>query len=122
MLTEVLTDDAYRQFDRLRATMAGGVEDSMRRHGLPGYVAARGAKGSVIFTDLLRDYRDFLSYDGEWGHLHWLCQHNGGVFLPPWGKTEQWTLSVQHTDADARLFVANFERFAQAVADARGEA
>ena len=122
MLTEVLTDDAYRHFGWLRATMVRGVEEAMRRHGLPGYVAARGAKGSVIFTELLRDYRDFLAYDGEWGHLHWLFQHNGGVFLPPWGKTEQWTLSVQHTDADAKLFVTNFERFAQAVADARGEA
>ena len=49
----------------------------------------------------------------ELSHLHWLVQHNGGVFLPPWGKTEQWTLSVQHTTADADRFVDNVNRFAE---------
>jgi glutamate-1-semialdehyde 2,1-aminomutase len=42
-------------------------------------------------------------------------QHNGGVFLPPWGKTEQWLISVQHGEADIDLFVDNFERFARLV-------
>ena len=40
-------------------------------------------------------------------------QHNGGVFLPPWGKVEQWLLSVQHTEADVDLLVANFGRLAE---------
>ena len=44
----------------------------------------------------IRDYRDFCRYDARYGHAHWLYQHNGGVFLPPWGKMEQWTLTVQH--------------------------
>ena len=34
------------------------------------------------------------------------------MFLPPWGKCEQWTLSVQHTADDVELVVANLERFA----------
>ena len=51
----------------------------------------------------LRNYRDFFAYDARWGHAHWLYQHNGGVFLPPWGKCEQWTLSVQHTADDVEL-------------------
>jgi glutamate-1-semialdehyde 2,1-aminomutase len=34
------------------------------------------------------------------------------VFLPPWGKCEQWTVSVQHTEADVRVFLANLERMA----------
>ena len=42
-------------------------------------------------------------------------QHNGGVFLPPWGKVEQWLLSVQHTDADVDRFIANFARLADTV-------
>ena len=44
-------------------------------------------------------------------------QHNGGVFLPPWGKAEQWLVSVQHDESDVARFVANFERFA---ADLKG--
>ena len=39
-------------------------------------------------------------------------QHNGGVFLPPWGKVEQWLISVQHTDEDVDRFVANCEHLA----------
>jgi glutamate-1-semialdehyde 2,1-aminomutase len=70
----------------------------------------------VVFRDRrLRDYRDFAGYDARWGHAHWLVQHNGGVFLPPWGKCEQWTLSVQHTDDDVDRFVANLAVFARAV-------
>ena len=42
-------------------------------------------------------------------------QHNGGVFLPPWGKVEQWLLSVQHDRDDVDRFVANFTKLATAV-------
>ena len=64
----------------------------------------------------MRDYRDFLAIDGRWSHGHWLFQHNGGVFLPPWGKAEQWLVSVQHGDDDVDRFLANFAAFAEAVA------
>ena len=64
-------------------------------------------------TTPIRDYRDFARYDARYGHAHWLYQHNGGVFLPPWGKMEQWTMSVQHTTEDVDRFVANLETFAR---------
>ncbi|WP_067183958.1 aspartate aminotransferase family protein [Microtetraspora niveoalba] len=115
MLTEVLTPDAYAHLDAMRAHMADGVTELMARYDIPGYVASAGAKGSVIFTDQLRNYRDFLKYADQWGHAHWLYQVNGGIFLPPWGKTEQFTLSVQHTMEDARRFVGNFESLCRAV-------
>ena len=63
----------------------------------------------------VREYRDFLGIDDRLGQLHWLVQHNGGVFLPPWGKVEQWLLSVQHDDADVDRFARNFARLADAV-------
>ena len=112
VLTEILTDDAYVHFDTLRAAMVGGAEEILRRYNLPGHVRSYGAKGAVIFHDQLRDYRDFLAYPDQWGNAHWLYQHNGGVFLPPWGKCEQWTISVQHTTADVSRFVSNLERMA----------
>ena len=105
-LTEVLTPEA----------MVEGAEEVIARQAVPAYVAAYGAKGSVIFAaQPWRNYRDFLTSDERWGHCHWLFQHNCGVFLPPWGKGEQWTLSVQHTEADAQRFVANFATFARAL-------
>jgi len=37
------------------------------------------------------------------------------VFLPPWGKIEQWLISVQHDETDIDLLVQNFGRFADTV-------
>jgi len=115
-LTEVLNDDAYARFDRLRALMVAGCQAAIAEHELPAHLVAIGAKGCVTFSDQpVRDFRDFLRIDDRWSHCHWLFQHNGGVFLPPWGKAEQWLVSAQHTDEDAERFVANFRSFAAAV-------
>jgi glutamate-1-semialdehyde 2,1-aminomutase len=115
-LTEVLTGEAYRRFDALRARMTAGCQQVIARTGLPAHVVAVGAKGCVTFsTTPVRDYRDFLAIDGRWSHCHWLFQHNGGVFLPPWGKAEQWLVSAQHGDDDVDRFLANFATFAEAV-------
>ena len=115
-LAEVLTPDAYREFDRLGAFMMDGALTALKAVGAPVYGHQIGAKGCLVFHPRpVTNYRDFLSVDTELSHAHWLFQHNGGVFLPPWGKSEQWTLSVQHTQADAEKFVANVHRFADAL-------
>jgi glutamate-1-semialdehyde 2,1-aminomutase len=118
-LTEVLSPEGYAHLEKLRSIMADGVTALMREYDIPGYVNSSGAKGSVVFTEHLRNYRDFLQYPDQFGHAHWLYQLLGGIFLPPWGKTEQFTLSVQHTVEDAELFVKNFERFAKDLDAAR---
>lgn len=118
-LTEVLSPEGYAHLELLRSIIADGVERLMREYDIPGYVASAGGKGSVVFTERLRNYRDFLNYPDQFGHAHWLYQLLGGIFLPPWGKTEQFTLSVQHTVEDAELFVANFEAFAKDLDAAR---
>ena len=114
MLLEVLTPAAYAHFDGLREELAARARHVLARHHLPGYVSALGAKGAVVFSPVpIRDYRDFCRYDARYGHAHWLYQHNGGVFLPPWGKMEQWTLSVQHGPDDVAIVATNLERFAR---------
>jgi glutamate-1-semialdehyde 2,1-aminomutase len=115
-LEEILTPAAYEHIERLRGIMVDGCESVLRRHGIAGRVISSGAKGCVVFSAApVRNYREFLQYDDRWGHAHWLFQHQGGVFLPPWGKCEQWMLSVQHTEADATRFVHNLETFARAL-------
>ncbi|MET0578989.1 MAG: aminotransferase class III-fold pyridoxal phosphate-dependent enzyme, partial [Ilumatobacteraceae bacterium] len=112
LLLDVLTPAAYRHLDDLREDFVQRIDDTLARHRLPGYVSAFGAKGAVVFSPVrIRNYRDFCGYDARYGHAHWLYQHNGGVFLPPWGKMEQWTLSVQHGPADIDVAAANLERF-----------
>ena len=113
---------AHARGVRPRSTTLGRADDRPARSrrsastAVPAYGHRFGAKGCVVFHSTpVRNYRDFLAIDTSCHHCHWLFQHNGGVFLPPWGKSEQWTLSVQHTGRDARRFVANVERFAEAV-------
>ena len=119
-LLEVLTPEAYRHVDALRDRQVAGLQRVQRDYALPGYVQAFGAKGAVIFTDRLSNYRDFLDYADQWGNAHWLFQQNGGVALPPWGKCEQWTMSVQHTTDDVDRFVANLETMGQALRQPKG--
>ncbi len=116
MLTEVATPEAYQRIEELRVRAAAGIEQAIESRGLTAHVVTAGAKGCVVFAaEPVRDYRGFLGVDDRYSHAHWLYQHNGGVFLPPWGKIEQWLISVQHDEADIDRLVTNFAAFAQAV-------
>jgi glutamate-1-semialdehyde 2,1-aminomutase len=116
ILTEVLTPDAYGHLDGLRDRMVAGTERAIQEHGLAAHVVAVGAKGCITFSATrIHDFRSFLAIDDRYSHCHWLFQHNGGVFLPPWGKSEQWLLSVQHTEEDVDRFLDNFEVFGRAL-------
>ncbi len=117
MLTEVAIPSAYARIDGLRTRAVTNLERIIGEHGLEAHVVAVGAKGCVIFrSDPVTDYRGFLSLDDRFNHAHWLIQHNGGVFLPPWGKTEQWLISTQHDDGDIDRFLTNFDRLATMLA------
>jgi glutamate-1-semialdehyde aminotransferase len=100
------------------AALAGHAHPAIARaiSGLTTHVVTAGAKGCVVFADQpVTDYRGFLGVDDRYSHAHWLYQHNGGVFLPPWGKIEQWLISVQHDEADIDRLIENFAVFARAV-------
>jgi glutamate-1-semialdehyde 2,1-aminomutase len=116
MLTEVATPEAYQRIDKLRERAKAGIEQHIADTGLTAHVVAVGAKGCVVFAEEpITNYRGFLGVDDRYSHAHWLYQHNGGVFLPPWGKIEQWLISVQHDEADIDRLVENFGTFARAV-------
>jgi glutamate-1-semialdehyde 2,1-aminomutase len=118
MLCEVATPEAYQRLERLRARAAEGIERAIADAGLTAHVVTAGAKGCVVFAaEPVRNFRDFLLTDDRYSHAHWLYQHNRGVFLPPWGKTEQWLISVQHDEADIDRLVENFAVFARAVGE-----
>jgi glutamate-1-semialdehyde 2,1-aminomutase len=115
-LTDVLTPQSYAHLDELATRLRTSLEATIARHRFDWHVVTAGAKGCVTFRrDPVREFRDFLHIDARLGHLHWLMQHNGGVFLPPWGKVEQWLLSVQHDRDDVDRFAANFARFADSI-------
>jgi glutamate-1-semialdehyde 2,1-aminomutase len=116
MLTEVATEEAYRKIEGLRQRAVAGITAGIEDYGLNGSVVTAGAKGCVVFAPgPVNDYRAFLTVDDSLSHAHWLFQHNGGVFLPPWGKIEQWLISVQHDESDIDRLVGNFRAFAAEV-------
>jgi len=116
MLTQVATPEAYERLEKLRLRAVEGLEREIERNNLNAQVVSVGAKGCVVFSATpVRNFRDFLEIRDSYSHAHWLFQHNGGVFLPPWGKIEQWLISVQHDEADIDQFIANFAAFASAV-------
>jgi glutamate-1-semialdehyde 2,1-aminomutase len=97
--------------------MLQGSIDALTIHGQPCYGAVFGFKGSVVFHERpATNYREFLAISTAISHLHFLVQFNGGVFLPPWGKSESWTLSVAHGDVDGDRYVANVDRLGEMVA------
>jgi glutamate-1-semialdehyde 2,1-aminomutase len=116
MLCEVATPAAYKRIEALRLQAVTGLQQEIDRNGLPAHVVSAGAKGCVVFSaEPVRDYRGFLGIADSYSHAHWLHQLNGGVFLPPWGKSEQWLISVQHDETDIRRFTDNFAAFAAAL-------
>jgi glutamate-1-semialdehyde 2,1-aminomutase len=116
MLTQVATDEAYERMEKLRLRAVAGLEGEISKNGLDAQVVSVGAKGCVVFSSRpVRNFRDFLEVRDSFSHAHWLYQHNGGVFLPPWGKIEQWLMSVQHDEDDIDRFIGNFATFAAAV-------
>jgi glutamate-1-semialdehyde 2,1-aminomutase len=115
MLTEVATPEAYERIEWLRQRAATGIQEAIKTSGLTAHVVTAGAKGCVVFSaGQVTNYRGFLGADDRYSHAHWLFQHNGGVFLPPWGKIEQWLISVQHNEADIDRLIENFAVFARA--------
>ena len=117
VLGEVLTPQSYVAAERLGRMMFDESMSALAELGVPAYGSVFAFKGSVVFHHrAATNYREFLEIDTAVSHLRYLVQHNGGVFMAPWAKTESWTLSTMHTDADTQLFVANMRRCAELVA------
>lgn len=116
-LTEVLTPDAYDYLEKLGARLSDGCAKAIAEHGLPAHTVDLGAKGCVSYrSEPLTNYRDFLETRTELYAASFPWVVNRGVFMTP-GDEEQWTLSVQHTDADIDRYVEAFAEFCAAVSE-----
>jgi glutamate-1-semialdehyde 2,1-aminomutase len=112
-LTQVLTPRAYAHFDALSEVLAGGLREVIKEHDLPFHVIAIGARGCVTYRkERVRNYRDYLNIDKSWAYASWLYQCNRGVLMAPFAE-ENWTLSVQHSEADVERYVDNFKELAR---------
>jgi len=107
-LTEVLTPDAYGHLAALGARLARGCAAALAEHDIPAHTVDLGAKGCVSYRpQRLRNYRDFLDTNTDLYAASYPWMVNRGLFMTP-GDEEQWTLSVQHTEADVDRYVDAF--------------
>jgi len=115
-LTQVLTRDVYPRLHAMADRLTAGCADILAEHGLPGYAINVGPKGCVMFTpERVTNYRDFIGLDSELWTASFFYLANRGILLPP-GPDDQWTLSVQHTDAEIDRYLAVFRDFATEIA------
>ena len=99
-LTEVLTDEAYVHLASLGTRMAQGCQKVLDEYGIAAVTTDLGSKGSITFRDRpLERYRDFEEVDDSIFDAYWYWVVNRGIYQTP-GKEEQWTISVQHSEAD----------------------
>ncbi|MGZ6909326.1 MAG: aspartate aminotransferase family protein [Acidimicrobiia bacterium] len=115
-LIEVLTPDAYTYLAGIGTRLAEGCAKAMAEHGIPGHAVDLGAKGCVSYRpEPLTSYRDFLDTNPELYLASYPWAMNRGIFMTP-GDEEQWTLSVQHEEADIDRYVEQFADFCAALA------
>jgi glutamate-1-semialdehyde 2,1-aminomutase len=111
VLADILTAQAYRDAETLGRRMFDESMAILAEYGQPAYGCVYGFKGSVVFHHTpATNYREFLEINTAVSHLRYLVQHNGGVFMAPWAKTESWTLSTMHTNDDGDRYVENLHR------------
>jgi glutamate-1-semialdehyde 2,1-aminomutase len=115
-LTEVLTPEAYQYLARLGSRLVQGCQAAIDRHGIPAHTVDLGAKGCVSYRPTpMKDYRDFLDSRPELFAASYPWLLNRGIFMTP-GDEEQWTLSVQHSEADVDRYISVFGEFCAAIA------
>jgi glutamate-1-semialdehyde 2,1-aminomutase len=119
---EVLTPACYDHINRLSTKLVGGYYEIIRKSGMNAYAIGACANGALMFySKPVRNYRDWYNIDQEiWMH-YWFGMINRGVMAQPYWWDEQWTISVQHTDADIDQHLQVFAEIAPAIAQAQHE-
>src|SRR5262249_15596265 len=117
----VLTRESYAHVAKLSDKLVAGYRKTIAKEGLRAYVAVAGANGALMLFDKeVQNYRDWAAVDTDlWRHYR-VAMINRGVLAQPYGAEEQWTISMQHTEADIDQHLAAFEEIAPALAKAQG--
>src|SRR5271167_4071558 len=119
---EVLTRDNYSLIEKLSDKLVDVYKKTVARVGLQGYIASAGANGALmLYPKEIRNYRDWLPIDVDLWRHYWFGMVNRGVMCQPYWWDEQWTISVQHNEADIDKHLAVFADVAPSLAAAQQE-
>src|ERR1700740_1871226 len=119
---EVLTRENYAHVEKLSKKLVDGYKKIIAKVGLQAYIAQAGANGALMLSPQeIRNYRDWLTVDVDLWRHYWFGMVNRGVMAQPYWQDEQWTISVQHTEADIDKHLAAFNDIAASLAKAQQE-
>jgi glutamate-1-semialdehyde 2,1-aminomutase len=119
---EVLTRENYAHVEKLSNKLTDGYRKIVAKSDLQAYVASAGVNGALmLYPKEIRNYRDWTTIDVDLWRQYWFAMVNRGVLAQPYWWDEQWTISVQHTEADIDKHLAAFEDVAPALAKAQHE-
>ena len=119
---EVLTRENYAHVGKLSAKLTEGYRAIVKSSGLQAYVASAGANGALmLYPQEIKSYRDWTKIDVDLWRHYWFAMVNRGVLAQPYWWDEQWTISVQHTEADIDKHLAVFDEVAPNLAKAQQE-
>ena len=119
---EVLTRENYAHVEKLSQKLTDGYRKVVAKSGLQAYIMTAGANGALmLYPSEIRNYRDWEAIDIDLWRHYWFAMVNRGVMPQPYWWDEQWTISVQHTDADIDQHLAAFADVAPALAKAQQE-
>jgi len=119
---EVLTRENYAHVGKLSKKLTEGYRKTVAKVGLQAYVVSAGVNGALmLYSQEIRNYRDWTAIDVDLWRHYWFAMVNRGVLAQPYWWDEQWTISVQHTETDIDKHLAVFEEIAPALAQAQQE-
>jgi glutamate-1-semialdehyde 2,1-aminomutase len=120
--SDVLTRENYAHVEKLSKKLVDGYRKIIAKVGLQGYIAQAGANGALmLYPQEIQNYRDWLTIDVDLWRHYWFGMVNRGVMPQPYWQDEQWTMSVQHTEADIDKHIAAFDDIAGSLAKAQQE-
>jgi glutamate-1-semialdehyde 2,1-aminomutase len=119
---DVLSRENYAHVDKLSKKLTEGYRAIVKRTSLQAYVASAGVNGALmLYPKEILNYRDWTKIDIDLWRHYWFAMVNRGVLPQPYWWDEQWTISVQHTEADIEKHLAVFDEVAPALAKAQQE-
>ncbi len=118
-LTEILTDEVYDQVTSLSGRLAEGYRQTLNKYHIAGQVVEISPCGAVAFTDKsFKNWRELLLHENEpLFDTYWFGMVNEGIIPQPFGFEEQWSISIQHTEADIDQHIEAFEKIAPQLAE-----
>lgn len=114
-----VTEERQDALEAISKHMHDRVKEIIAAHNLPAIVEYVGNKGCITFfkqgcvLSRVRHYQDYIrNVDLVLERLFSVFMFNRGMWVQP---RDEWSISYQHTAADAEKFIANFELFARSI-------